>query len=63
MPIYMDIHTIPGVEAIEVAEAHQKDVMIQEKYQCKCMTYWLDENKGTVFCLINAPEKRMGQFC
>ncbi|MGZ8540815.1 MAG: nickel-binding protein [Chitinophagaceae bacterium] len=59
MPIYMDIHTIPGVGALDVAEAHQKDMLIQEKYHCKCMTYWVDESRGTVFCLIDAPAKHL----
>lgn len=59
MPIYMDIHNIPGVGAQDVAEAHQKDMQIQEKYQCKCMTYWVDEGRGTVFCLIDAPAKQV----
>lgn len=59
MPIYMDIHNVPGIEAIDVAEAHQKDMVIQEKYQCKAMTYWVDENRGTAFCLISAPDKQM----
>jgi AraC-like DNA-binding protein len=57
MPIYMDIHMIPGVGAIDVAEAHQKDVLIQQAYHCKCMTYWVDEARGVVFCLIDAPDK------
>ena len=55
MPIYMDIHNVPGIEAIDVAEAHQKDMAIQEKYQCKAMTYWVDESKDSAFCLIEAP--------
>jgi len=59
MPIYMDIHNIPGVGALDVAEAHQKDMLIQEQYHCKCMTYWVDENRGTVFCLIDAPDKQV----
>lgn len=59
MPIYMDIHNVPGIEAIDVAKAHQKDLAIQEKYQCKAMTYWVDENRGTAFCLISAPDKQM----
>lgn len=57
MPIYMDVHTIPGVKARDVAEAHEKDVALAPKYQCKCMTYWVDENRENVFCLIDAPEK------
>jgi AraC-like DNA-binding protein len=57
MPIYMDLHIVPGVTATQVAEAHIKDVEIQERYCCKTMTYWLDEDKGSVFCLIEAPDK------
>lgn len=57
MPIYMDLHIAPGVTAREVAEAHLLDVKIQSRYSCKAMTYWLDEDKGCVFCLIEAPDK------
>jgi AraC-like DNA-binding protein len=57
MPIYMDVHYIPGVGAIDVAEAHRKDLRIQGEHQCKCMTYWIDEARGVVFCLIDAPGK------
>ncbi len=55
MPIFMDRHDISGVTAMDVAEAHQADVRIQSKYACNCFTYWFDENRGTVFCLIEAP--------
>jgi AraC-like DNA-binding protein len=57
MPIYMDIHHVPGVEAIDLAEAHRKDMLIQAQYQCKCMTYWVDLDRGVAFCLIEAPDK------
>ena len=57
MPIFMDLHIAPGVSPKEVAEAHILDVMIQHKYGCKAMTYWIDEDKGCVFCLIEAPDK------
>jgi AraC-like DNA-binding protein len=53
----MDIHHVPGIEAIDAAEAHRKDMLIQEEHQCKCMTYWIDVNRGVVFCLIEAPDK------
>jgi AraC-like DNA-binding protein len=53
----MDLHIVPGVTPTQVAEAHIKDVEIQEKYCCKTMTYWLDEDKGCVFCLIEAPDQ------
>ncbi|MBO9201290.1 MULTISPECIES: nickel-binding protein [Niastella] len=57
MALYMDIHIIPGINAKDVAEAHQKDILLQEQHQCKCMTYWIDEERNNVFCLIEAPDK------
>lgn len=61
MPIYMDVHIVPGVKAKNVAEAHQKDLVHQEEYGCKCMTYWIDEGRETIFCLIEAPDKQAVQ--
>lgn len=57
MPIYMDVHIVPGVKAKDVAGAHQLDLAHQEEYACKCMTYWIDEERENVFCLIEAPGK------
>ncbi|MEO6131211.1 MAG: nickel-binding protein [Saprospiraceae bacterium] len=53
----MDLHILPGVKARDVAEAHRLDLMIQGDHRCNCMTYWIDEKRGTVFCLIDAPNK------
>lgn len=58
MPIYMDVHIVPGVKAKDVADAHTKDVFHQDEYDCKCMTYWIDEQRENVFCLIEAPDKK-----
>lgn len=58
MPIYMDVHIVPGVKARDVAEAHQKDLFHQGEYACKCMTYWIDEQRENIFCLIEAPDKQ-----
>ncbi|OQP51797.1 hypothetical protein A4H97_26685 [Niastella yeongjuensis] len=57
MALFMDVHIIPGVTAKDVAEAHQKDILLQEEHRCKCMTYWIDEDRNNVFCLIEAPDK------
>ena len=56
MPIYMDRHIVPGIEAKHAAEAHREDLKIQEDYGCRCMTYWVDEERGYAFCLIDAPD-------
>jgi len=53
----MDVHTVPGVKAKDVAEAHQKDLLHQQEYGCRAMTYWVDEKRETIFCLVEAPEK------
>ncbi len=57
MPIYMDIHNIPGVNARDVAEAHLKDIALQGDHNCTVMTYWIDEKRESVFCLIEAPDE------
>ncbi len=57
MPLYMDQHIIPGVKARDVAEAHRRDMLIQHDHRCNCVTYWIDEKRGNVFCLIEAPRK------
>lgn len=57
MPIYMDLHIVPGVTAKDVAEAHRLDVYLEKDHNCTCMTYWVDEARGHVFCLIDAPSK------
>jgi len=53
----MDSHFIPGVEAKHAAEAHRRDLKIQDLFCCRNMTYWVDEDKGMVFCLIDAPNE------
>lgn len=55
MPIYMDRHNVPGIEAKSAAEAHKSDILIQHEFGCRCMTYWVDEERGNAFCLIDAP--------
>ena len=57
MAIYMDLHQVPGVDAKAVAEAHRMDVLLEHEHACKCLTYWVDELRGCVFCLIDAPDK------
>jgi AraC-like DNA-binding protein len=57
MPIYMDVHIVPGVKAKDVAEAHRKDLLHQGEFGCNCMTYWIDEKRDSIFCLIEAVDK------
>jgi uncharacterized protein DUF4242 len=56
MPLYMDVHTISdGVAVDDVAKAHMADVQTQGKYDVNYMRYWVDEDHGKIFCLVEAP--------
>ncbi len=55
----MDLHIVPGVNAKDVATAHSQDVYLEKDHNCTCLTYWVDEQKGHVFCLIDAPSKEV----
>jgi class 3 adenylate cyclase len=57
MPVYMDRHYIEGATRHAVADAHQKDLGLQDRYHVKFLTYWFDEMRCTAFCLIEAPNR------
>ena len=61
MAIFMDRHNLSGETAADVAEAHRKDLEIQDQYGVKFLTYWFDYQRGTAFCLIDAPDKETAQ--
>ncbi|HJR88465.1 MAG TPA: DUF4242 domain-containing protein [Acidimicrobiia bacterium] len=54
MPLFMDVHTLEGVKAADVAGAHAKDLETQGKYGVNYRRYWVDEANGKVFCLVEA---------
>jgi len=55
---FLDVHEFgPGkVSAKDVAGAHQKDLATQGKYDVNFVNYWVDEKKGLVMCLSQAPD-------
>ena len=56
MPLYLDVHTIAGgVAADDVAKAHVADLQTEAKYDVRYLRYWVDEQQGKVFCLVEAP--------
>lgn len=56
MPIYVDRHDFSGLTAVDIAQAHLKDLQIQDRYGVRFLTYWFDEQRGNGFCLIDAPD-------
>lgn len=57
MPLFMDVHTLgDGVTMDAVAQAHQADLATQSPYGVSYLRYWVDEEKGQIFCLVEAPD-------
>ncbi len=57
MPTFMDVHTIQGGVSLEdVKQAHQKDLEVQGDHGVNYKAYWVDENLGKIFCLVDAPD-------
>jgi len=56
MPLYMDIHNVQGATAEAVAGAHSKDLETQDAYGVRYLRYWVDEEQGKIFCLVDAPD-------
>ena len=56
--IYIDVHDLgPGkVKASDVAGAHAKDLAVEKKYGVHFINYWVDEDKGKIYCLSTAPD-------
>jgi hypothetical protein len=57
MPLFMDVHQrLPeGATFDDVKGAHEADLKTQDQYGVTYQRYWVDENVGKVFCLVEAP--------
>jgi hypothetical protein len=56
MPLYMDVHNVDGpVTAEDVAKAHLADLRTQGDYDVRYLRYWVAEEQGKIFCLVEAP--------
>jgi len=56
MPLYMDVHHIDGGATLDaVAQAHEADLKVQGEHDVSYRRYWVDEARGTIFCLVEAP--------
>jgi hypothetical protein len=56
VPLFMDVHQIDGGVAMDaVAKAQLADLQTQAAYDVRYLRYWVDEGRGQVFCLVEAP--------
>lgn len=55
--LYIDVHDLePGKVTFEgVMDAHKKDLATQGKYGVLFKKFWVDEERGQVYCLSSAP--------
>jgi AraC-like DNA-binding protein len=57
MPLFMDFHKDLDVTVDDVKGAHMADLSVQSKYNVRNLQYWINEEAGTMFCLMEAPDK------
>lgn len=61
MPTYMDRHDAASMTPEDAVATHAADLAIQEQYSVECFTYWFDEQRQSVFCLMEAPAPEVVQ--
>jgi hypothetical protein len=59
VPLFMDVHEIAGGVAVDdVANAHLADLQAQDAHDVRYLRYWVDEEAGRIFCLVQAPSSQ-----
>ena len=55
--LFLDIHELGAgnVTKEAVADAHEKDLLVQSKNGVNFINYWVDEAIGKVYCLSESP--------
>ncbi|NGP75850.1 DUF4242 domain-containing protein [Balneolaceae bacterium YR4-1] len=57
MPLFMDYHIVSDISIDAVKKGHMADKSVQDKYGVRYVQFWVNEDAGTIFCLIEAPDK------
>lgn len=58
MPLYMDLHKgLKGLTLEDAEKAHLKDEEIQDQLGVKYHKFYINVAEGTIFCLVEAPNK------
>src|SRR5262249_33175015 len=62
MPLFLDIHRhVPGLTAEGAAQAHARDLAVQDARGVNYRKYWFDDSTGQVFCLVDAPSREAAE--
>ena len=51
----MDQHDTKGAAPTDLAAAHSMDLALEDAYNVRFLTYWLDYARGVANCLVEAP--------
>src|SRR3954447_5987966 len=56
--LFIDVHYLqPGKASFQsVSLAHQQDLAVEKKYGVRFLKFWIDEQRGVVYCLSSAPD-------
>ena len=61
MPLFLDLHKASDFEkkptVDDIKNAHIADLAIQSNYGVRFIQYWINEEDGLVFCMMEAPDK------
>jgi AraC-like DNA-binding protein len=57
MPLFLDIHFIGEISVENTRKAHLADIAVQKKYGVTYHQYWINEEAGTVYFLMEGPDK------
>lgn len=57
MPLFMDLHKIPNITIEDAKKAHVADEAIQHQYGVKYLQFWVNEEAGQLYCLVDGPDK------
>ena len=57
MALFMDVHSLGGAVGLaDVEQAHAADLATQGRYGVSYLRYWVDQDNGKIFCLVEAPD-------
>ena len=63
MPLYLDIHHVPGAGFEDLKKAHLADLKVQNRLGVDYRKYWFNEKCGKAFCLVEAPNAEAAAAC
>ena len=58
MAMFVDVHHgFLGVTRVQLCEAMERDLAVQESEGVQFVRWWLDPERGALFCLSTAPSR------